>query len=520
MRVLKPPAPLDVPAGTPAVFLAGSIEMGTADDWQDRLAAALADQPVLILNPRRDAWDASWRQSIDEPRFRGQVEWELDGLDRADLIAMWFAPETRAPITLLELGLHARGGKLVVGCPDGYWRKGNIEVVCARHQVSLVGDWDGFVAGVRGRLLALAVVAGVALAGAGCGRGGREGGGGADGEGAPAGAGVAATCVRDVGQVDTYAAGERPGEPRRPVNTFSIVARDPATGDLGVAVQSHWFAVGALVIWAEPGVGAVATQSFAEPEYGRKGLEGMRAGGAAADVLAALVAADKGQAVRQVGIVDTSGRAAAHTGASCIAFAGHFIGDGYAVQANIMANDRVVPAMARAYETTSGDLADRLLAALDAAQAAGGDLRGCQSAAIRVVRGTASAQPSHDVKVDLRVDDAAAPLVELRRLLALSRVYDHMNAGDVAVEKGDVTAARDHYGAAAKAAPDRTEIRYWQAVGLASAGQVEESLPIFRAVFREDGRYVELTRRLQPGVIPATPVGDDLVKRIVAAAAP
>jgi uncharacterized Ntn-hydrolase superfamily protein len=301
----------------------------------------------------------------------------------------------------------------------------------------------------------------------------------------------------------------------RPVHTFSIVARDPITGDLGVAVQSHWFAVGNGVLWAEPGVGAIATQSFAEPEYGRRGLERMRGGMAAPDVLAALVAEDKAQAVRQVGMVDATGRAAAHTGTSCIAWAGQYVGDGFTVHANLMANDRVVPAMVKAYEGTQGELADRLLAALDAAQEAGGDVRGCQSAAIRVVKGVASDKPTHDVKVDLRVDDSTAPLAELRRLLALARVYDHMNAGDLAVEKGDVTGARDHYGAAAKAAPGITEIRYWQAVGLANAGQLDESLPIFRGVFHEDNRWVEVTRRLQPGVVPAGPKGDELIQKIL-----
>lgn len=134
------------------VFLAGSIEMGVAEDWQARLATALVDVDAVALNPRRDEWDASWRQSIDEPRFREQVEWELDGLDRAHVIAMWFVPETRSPITLLELGLHARGGKVVVGCPPGFWRRGNLEVVCARYALPLVADWDSFVSAVRTRV--------------------------------------------------------------------------------------------------------------------------------------------------------------------------------------------------------------------------------------------------------------------------------------------------------------------------------------------------------------------------------
>jgi hypothetical protein len=147
MLVCKPPVPWTAASDTTVVFLAGSIEMGTAGDWQVALTARLPPG-LVVLNPRRDAWDASWRQSIDEPKFREQVEWELDGLERADVIAMWFAPETRAPVTLLELGLHARGGKLVVGCPDGYWRKGNVEMVCARFGISLAGDWETFVASV------------------------------------------------------------------------------------------------------------------------------------------------------------------------------------------------------------------------------------------------------------------------------------------------------------------------------------------------------------------------------------
>jgi len=138
-------------AGVPTVFLAGSIEMGSAPDWQTALAKALP--PATILDPRRTEWDSSWRQSIDEPRFREQVEWELDGLERSDVIAMWFVPETKSPITLLELGLFARSGKLLVGCPEGFWRKGNIEVVCRKFGVPLLDDWEMFVDAVRARLV-------------------------------------------------------------------------------------------------------------------------------------------------------------------------------------------------------------------------------------------------------------------------------------------------------------------------------------------------------------------------------
>ncbi len=306
-----------------------------------------------------------------------------------------------------------------------------------------------------------------------------------------------------------------PAAADRPVHTYSSVARDPVTGDLGVAVQSHWFAVGNGVLWAEPGVGAIATQSFAEPEYGRLGLQRMRGGASAPDALRELVAADDGRAVRQVAFVDAAGRVAVHTGESCIAHAGDHAGDGFSVQANLMANDRVVPAMTAAYQAAQGDLADRLLAALDAAQEAGGDIRGCQSAAIRVVAGTASSEPSHDVRVDLRVDDSADPLRELRRLLGKHRVYAHMNAGDVAVEEKNLAAARDHYAAAAEAAPGNTEVRYWQAVTLATTGDVDAALPIFREVFAEDRRWVEVTRRLEkPGLIPSR----ELVEQITAQA--
>lgn len=329
-----------------------------------------------------------------------------------------------------------------------------------------------------------------------------------------------ASCVRDVGQVQPVPGGPvAPDAARRPTHTYSIVARDPETGQLGVAVQSHWFAVGAMVTWAEAGVGAIATQSFAEPEYGRQGLMRLRGGDPAPHALAALLAADPQRDVRQVAFVDARGQAAAHTGDKCIAHAGHFVGDGFSVQANIMANDRVVPAMAAAYQGARGDLAERLLVALEAAQREGGDLRGCQSAALLVVRGAASDKPSHDVVVDLRVDEAADPLAELRRLLGRQRVYDRMNAGDVAVERQDLAAARDHYAAAAAAAPDDAEVRYWQAVTLATTGDVDAALPVFREVFEADARWVELTRRLQaPGLIPATAEGDALLAKILAQA--
>ncbi|HEY5920436.1 MAG TPA: DUF1028 domain-containing protein [Kofleriaceae bacterium] len=293
------------------------------------------------------------------------------------------------------------------------------------------------------------------------------------------------------------------GSSVRPTNTFSIVARDPATGDLGVAVQSHWFSVGSIVTWAEPGVGAVATQAFVEPGYGPKGLALMRDGVAPADAIAQLTAADPQQASRQLGFIDAMGRVASHTGAKCIAFASSKVGDGYAVQANIMSNDKVVPAMAQAYETTKGDLADRMLAALDAAQAAGGDLRGCQSAAILIVSGKRSETPWTEKKLELRIEDTAEPLQELRRLVVLARAYDHMNKGDLALEKKDIAGASQHYATAQRIVPDNIEMVFWAGVTLASVGKLDEGKPMVKRAISNDPVYAELLKRLidPPGLI-------------------
>jgi uncharacterized Ntn-hydrolase superfamily protein len=291
--------------------------------------------------------------------------------------------------------------------------------------------------------------------------------------------------------------------PLRPTNTFSIVARDPVTGELGVAVQSHWFSVGALVTWAEPGVGAVATQSFAEPAYGPKGLALMRDGTPAPDAMAKLVAEDPQAAVRQLGFVDAQGRAASHTGARCIQNASSLVGDGFAVQANIMANANVVPAMKAAFEAAKGDLADRMLATLDAAQAAGGDIRGCQSAAILIVSGKRTATPWAEKKLDLRIEDSPAPLVELRRLVTLARAYDHMNQGDAAIELKDMTLAAKHYGAATALVPGAIEMAYWQGIAFASRGDYERAAPLLRQAFSADPAWIELTRRLPAaGLLP------------------
>ena len=302
----------------------------------------------------------------------------------------------------------------------------------------------------------------------------------------------------------------------RPVHTFSIVARDPNTGELGVAVQSHWFSVGPIVPWVEAGVGAVATQSFVDPSYGKLGLELMRTGKSAPDALKSLLAGDEGRDVRQVAMIDAQGRVDAWTGKNDIYAAGHFVGNNFSVQANLMLNDKVWPAMASAFQSAKGDLADRMLAALDAAQSAGGDIRGRQSAALIVVTGKPTGQSWKDRLFDLRVDDSSEPLQELRRLVTLQRAYNHMNAGDLAVEKKDNEGALREYGAAEKLVPDSAEMIYWHAVALVNMGRVDESLALFRTVFAMDKNWATLTPRLpKSGLLP-----DDakLIERILSVA--
>lgn len=324
---------------------------------------------------------------------------------------------------------------------------------------------------------------------------------------------VVAFCLPNVSRV----AADKPLIPVRPVHTFSIVARDPATGELGVAVQSHWFSVGPIVPWAEAGVGAVATQSFVDPSYGKNGLDLMRAGKSAPDALKELLEKDEGREVRQVAMIDSQGRVDAWTGKNDIQAAGHIVGKNFSAQANLMLNDKVWPAMARAFENTKGDLADRMLAALDAAQAVGGDIRGRQSAALIVVTGKPTGQAWKDRIFDLRVDDSPQPLLELRRLVRLQRAYNHMNAGDLAVEKKDNEGALREYGAAEKLVPNSAEMIYWHAVALVNMGRVDESLPLFRRVFAMDRNWITLTPRLpKSGLLPNDP---KLIQKIVSVGA-
>jgi len=289
----------------------------------------------------------------------------------------------------------------------------------------------------------------------------------------------------------------------RPISTYSIVALDETTGELGVAVQSHWFSVGFLVPWAKAGVGAVATQSFVKVDYGPDGLQLMESGITAVDALKTLTSKDEGEAVRQVGMIDIKGNVAAHTGSRCIKYAGHIVGENYSVQANMMANGTVPKAMAVAFEKTKGDLADRMMAALEAAEAEGGDIRGKQSAAMVIVSGEPSGVDWKDTKLSLRIEDHPTPLIELKRLIRVHRAYQHANMGDHYMETEEIDKALIEYSKAAEYYPENAELPYWSAVALANGGRLEEALPVFRSVFQRNPDLKTMTPRLvKSGLLP------------------
>jgi len=283
--------------------------------------------------------------------------------------------------------------------------------------------------------------------------------------------------------------------------TYSIVARDRESGELGVAVQSHWFSVGSVVSWAEPGAGAVATQSIADPSYGPRALERLRAGEPASEALPALVAPDALRELRQVAVVDAAGRVAVHTGERCIAHAGHVTGEGFSCQANMMAAPGVPEAMAAAFTDGAGrPLTDRLVAALEAAEAAGGDVRGRQSAALLVVRG--DGEPWRRA-VDLRVEDHVDPLAELRRLLRLHRAYALAEEGDELSGAGEFDAAAERYRAAAELAPEADELQFWAGLGIAQAGDLDGGAARVREAMAHGSGWRELLDRLPPELAPA-----------------
>ena len=281
-------------------------------------------------------------------------------------------------------------------------------------------------------------------------------------------------------------------------HTYSIVAMDPESGEMGVAVQSHWFSVGSIVAWGEAGVGVVATQSFVNPSFGPRGLALLKRGKTANQVVEALIASDEGRDVRQLAVLSVDGSAAAYTGKNCIPGAGHVVGDNYSVQANLMMNDKIWSAMSEAFENAEGSLAQRMITALEAAQNAGGDIRGKQSASILIVKGKSTGKIWEDRLIDLRVEDHSDPVKELKRLLRVHRAYEHMNNGDLAVELGDMPLAMKEYSAAEKMFPDNEEMKYWHAVTLVNNGKLEDALPLFKTVFSKNKNWMELTPRLVP----------------------
>ncbi len=303
-------------------------------------------------------------------------------------------------------------------------------------------------------------------------------------------------------------------KPLRPVHTYSIVARDADSGEIGAAVQSHWFSVGSNVIWAEPGVGAVATQSFTDPSYGPLGLELMRSGKSAEQALTSLLAGDAHEDVRQVGMVDRYGSVANHTGANAITEHCNILGDGFSVQANMMWKPTVCSAMVQAFETADGDLAERLMIALEAAQGEGGDVRGKQSVALLVVSGDI-AEPAWGGRIfDLRIEDHAEPLTEMRRLLNMARAYRLMNEGDEHMTNGEVEKAVVAYSGAEALVPDSHEMIFWHAATLAADGRVDESLPLFKRAFDMWPLWRELVQRLPAaGLMPDDP---ELMEKILA----
>ena len=282
------------------------------------------------------------------------------------------------------------------------------------------------------------------------------------------------------------------------VHTFSIVAKDVATGEMAVGVQSHWFSVGTSVPWIEAGVGGIATQSFTDKSYGPKGLALLKQGYTAQQALDSLTKADIGRDVRQVAIVDNKGNVAAYTGSKCIKYAKHILGTNFSVQSNMMLGSTVCESMETAFIKSSGKpLAERVLLALEAAQKAGGDIRGMQSAALMVVPGKMM-NTWNNKTVDVRVDDNPKPLVELRRLYNTHMAYEHMNNGDLAVEKNNMQLAMTEYNAAMKMFPGNLEMQYWTAITLANNKQITKAAAMLKTIYGKNKNWLELTKRLPP----------------------
>ncbi len=302
--------------------------------------------------------------------------------------------------------------------------------------------------------------------------------------------------------------------------TYSIVARDAKTGEFGVAVQSHYFQVGPVVPWALPGIGAVATQSHVNVSFGPLGLEYMRTGYPATRALAALLAGDDQPELRQVALVDARGGVAAHTGAQCIPAAGHVTGDGFSCQANLMEKDTVWDAMAAAYTATEAPLAERMMAALEAAEEQGGDIRGKQSAAMLVVSGTPSGRAWEDRVIDLRVEDSTEPLVELRRLLRIRRAYAADAEADRLEEAGDAEAAARKRVEAFDLAPDLEELAFWAGLETAKRGDLDAGSAMIARAVEVEPRWIETLRRLASVDRVSSELAAEIATRLAAGARP
>jgi uncharacterized Ntn-hydrolase superfamily protein len=294
--------------------------------------------------------------------------------------------------------------------------------------------------------------------------------------------------------------------------TYSIVARDPDSGRFGVAIQTCWPFVGGGCAWVESGVGAVVTQSFTEIAHGPNGLERLRSGQSAADALGAVLAADAGREVRQVGIVDARGGATAHTGDRCVEAAGHETGDGVAAQANMMERPTVWPAMIAAWTSARTSFAARLLAVLRAAEAEGGDIRGQQSAAI-VVSGPPDA-PAWQRDVDIRVDEHRAPLDELERLLAVHRAYDALDLAERLASTGDRAGAAAASIEASRLAPGDAQIAVWTAIGMAGMGSLDDARRLLAQATQTNPRWPEFVERF--GASGAQPELVEAARRLLA----
>ncbi len=279
-------------------------------------------------------------------------------------------------------------------------------------------------------------------------------------------------------------------------HTYSIVARDSVTGEMGVAVQSHWFSVGSLTIYGEAGVGVVATQSLVNPSYGPKGLALMKQGVLPQEALNQLLKADAGSMYRQVAFLNFNGEVASHTGDLCIAEAGHRNGKNFSVQANMMLNNTVWDVMANAFETTNGTLSERILAAMKAAQAEKGDIRGKQSAAILIVKPETTGNSWEDTVMDLRIEDHENPIEELERLMEIHKAYNFMNLGDLAMEVGDSEKAESYYLKAQALFPDNLEMQFWYAINMINNKEVDQAKPILKRIYKADSNWKLLTERL------------------------